>query len=305
VLAEHLGDRQHQVGRRGSDGQLATELEADDEGNEHRYGLAEHGRLCLDTSHAPSQDPEAVDHRGVAVRPDHSVGIRLATTRHDHAREVLDVDLMHDSRAGRHHLELLECTLTPSEELVALTVALVFEGGVEICRIRASEIVGNDAVIDHELGRSERLDLRRISPEIHDRLPHRGQVDHHGNAREVLHDDACGRELDLLGGLGTCLPSTQRTNLRFRDVGAVFGAQEVLQQDAMREGQGLRTGNDIDAEDLVVTISHGERGPRSQAVLTGSHDVSLLRRRGSSPGFHTTARRAGRDQALAARESEA
>src|SRR3712207_7223213 len=36
-----------------------------------------------------------------------------------HAREVLEVDLVHDARAGRHHLEALEGALAPAQEGVA------------------------------------------------------------------------------------------------------------------------------------------------------------------------------------------
>ena len=78
VLAQHLGDGQHQVGRRGALGHRAAELEADDARDEHRHGLAEHGRLGLDAADAPADDAQAVDHRGVRVGAD--AGVRVGLT---------------------------------------------------------------------------------------------------------------------------------------------------------------------------------------------------------------------------------
>jgi hypothetical protein len=75
VLAQHLGDREHEVGRGDAGGQLAGELEADHARDEHGDGLAEHGGLGLDAADAPAEHAEAVDHRGVGVGADAGVGV--------------------------------------------------------------------------------------------------------------------------------------------------------------------------------------------------------------------------------------
>ena len=80
------------------------------------------------------------------------------------------------------------------------------------------------------LGRRERVDLRRVAAEVGDRLAHRGEVDDAGHAGEVLHHDAGGRELDLGVGLGRGIPRSERLDLRLRDVRAVLGAEQVLEQ---------------------------------------------------------------------------
>ena len=85
VLAQHLGDREHQVGRGGALGQLAGELEADDARDQHRHRLAEHRGLGLDAADAPAEHAEAVDHRGVRVGADAGVGVGLRR-RATHAR---------------------------------------------------------------------------------------------------------------------------------------------------------------------------------------------------------------------------
>jgi hypothetical protein len=64
-LAQHLRDGQDEVGGGGALRQLAGELEAHHLRNQHRDRLAEHGRLRLDSAHAPAQHAEPVDHRRV------------------------------------------------------------------------------------------------------------------------------------------------------------------------------------------------------------------------------------------------
>ena len=55
--------------------QPAGEAEADDLGDEHGDGLAEHGGLCLDAADTPAKDAEAVDHGGVGVGADEGVWV--------------------------------------------------------------------------------------------------------------------------------------------------------------------------------------------------------------------------------------
>ena len=75
LLAQHLRHGEHQVGRGGAFLQLAGQLEADDVGNDHRLGLAQHRRFGLDAADAPAQHGETVHHGGVAVGADQRVGI--------------------------------------------------------------------------------------------------------------------------------------------------------------------------------------------------------------------------------------
>ena len=137
-------------------GQLAGQLEADDARDEHRHRLAEHGGLGLDAADAPAEHAEAVDHRGVRVGADAGVGVglRRPLAGHDDAGQVLDVDLVHDAGARRDDLELVERGLAPAQELVALAVALVLELDVALEGVRAAEDVGDDRVVDDQLGRA-------------------------------------------------------------------------------------------------------------------------------------------------------
>ena len=80
---------------------------------------------------------------------------------------------------GRHDLELVERALAPAQELVALPVALVLQLDVLLLGVERAEEVGDDGVVDDQLGGSERLDLGRVSPEVDHGLAHRGEVDDH------------------------------------------------------------------------------------------------------------------------------
>ena len=74
----------------------------------------------------------------------------------DHAREVFDVDLVDDAGVGRHDLEVVERTLPPAQERVALAVARELELRVERERVGAAEVVHLHRVVDHELDRLQR-----------------------------------------------------------------------------------------------------------------------------------------------------
>ena len=137
VLAQHLGDGEHHVGGGHAGLALAGQLEPDDAGDQHRHRLAQHRGLGLDAADAPAQHAEAVLHRGVAVGAHAGVGVGHPVALHHDARQVLDVDLVHDAGARRHHLEVVEGALAPAQELVALAVALVLDLDVALERVRA------------------------------------------------------------------------------------------------------------------------------------------------------------------------
>ena len=217
VLAQHLGDGQHDIGGGHAGRDRAGELEADDLRDEHRHGLTEHRGLGLDAADAPPEHTEAVHHRGVRVGADAGVGVGTQHTTHgavvDDLGEVLDVDLVDDAGPRRDDLEVVERGLAPAQELVALAIALVLDLDVALERVLGPEQVRDDGVIDDELCGRQRVDLRRVAAEVGDGLAHRREVDDAGNTGEVLHHDARGRELDLRVRLGRGIPRPERLDL--------------------------------------------------------------------------------------------
>ena len=156
---------------------LAGQLESDDAGDQHRHRLAEHRGLGLDTADAPAQHAESVDHRGVAVGAHTGVGVGHPVAHHHGAGQVLDVDLVHDAGARRHHLEVVEGALAPAQELVALAVAGVLDVDVALEGAGVAEHVDDHRVVDHHFGRRQRVHLLGIAAEVADRLAHGGEVD--------------------------------------------------------------------------------------------------------------------------------
>jgi hypothetical protein len=212
-LAQQFGDGEHEVGCRRAGRQAAGELEADDVRNQHRHGLTEHRRFRFDAADAPAEHAEAVDHRRVRVGADQRVRVRpahavLLHVEHD-ARQVLDVDLVHDAGVRRHDLEVAERRLAPAQERVALGVAAELDRSV--LGERVARAIASTCTSDRSPApRRQRVDLVRIAAELDHRLAHRGQVDDRGHAGEVLHDHPARRERDLVGRRRFRIPVEQR-----------------------------------------------------------------------------------------------
>ena len=214
------------------------------------------------------------------VGPDERVRIGLAErviVDEHHAREVLEVDLVNDPGVRRDHLEVLERSLSPAQERVALAVALELE--LRIARERAArpEHVDLDRMVDHELGGSERVDLRGVAAHRAHRVAHRGQVDHGRHPGEVLHEHARRRERDLGARLGAGVPSRQRLDVLRANRFPVLVAQQVLEQDLQRERQPrdvVRRLERVEPEDLIRALPDGERRLGVEGI--GHHGSFLL-----------------------------
>ena len=154
--------------------------------------------------------------------------------------------------------------LAPAQEEVALAVALELELDVAPERDARRERVDLNRVVDHELGRDQRVDLRRIAAEVGHRVPHRREVDDGRHAGQVLEQDARRRERDLVRRLGLRIPARDRV-----DVLLVAVSEHVLEQHAQRVRQprdvvgGLKLVEAIDVVDRSPTVSlDGEAMPR-------------------------------------------
>ncbi len=132
VGPEHLGERQHEIGRGGAGRQLAVDPHPDHHGLRQEHRLTEHRGLGFDPPDAPAEHAEPVDHRGVGVGPDERVGQRHAVPRRHDLAEMLEVHLVTDAGARRHDAEAVEGLLRPTQERVALAVAPVLPDDVRL-----------------------------------------------------------------------------------------------------------------------------------------------------------------------------
>ncbi len=254
VLAKHLRDREHQVGGGGALLEAALDLEADDLGDEHVDGLAEHGGLGLDAAHAPAEHAQAVDHGGVGVRTHQRVrqrdGLAVDLRGEHHACEVLQVDLVHDAGLGRHHGEVAEVLAAPLEELVALLVALELEVAVDLHGLRGAVGVHLHRVIDHQVSADHRVDLVHFSAHATHGAAQRGEVDDGGHAREVLEHHAARCEGDL--GLAHVLGVIARQLLDVLGVDDVI--VEVAQAGLEQHLDGVRQAVDVTDARLLERV---------------------------------------------------
>ena len=201
-LAQHLRDGEHQVGGGAAFGQTALQLEADHFGQQHRDGLAEHARFGFDAADAPADHAQAVDHGGVRIGADQRIGIgehgRLLAIGEDHRRQIFEIHLVHDAGVGRHHAKILKRFLAPAQERVALLIALEFEQRVDAECAGGAELIHLHGVIDHQIGGDQRIGALGIGAHVAQRVAHGGQIDHAGNAGEILQQDARRAEVDFL-----------------------------------------------------------------------------------------------------------
>src|SRR5258705_11292337 len=103
---------------------------------------------------------------------------------------MLDVNLMNDTRVGRHDLEIAESRLPPAQKTVTLAIAVELNGVVTGERLRRSVLIDLHRVIDDQLDRRERIDLLRTPAELDHRVAHRREVYDHGNSVEILQNDS-------------------------------------------------------------------------------------------------------------------
>ena len=278
--AQQLRHREDQIGRGAALPQVAGELDADDLGDEHAHRLAEHGGFGLDAADAPAQHAQPVDHRGVRVGADQGVriGIGRGATRavggeHDPG-QVLEVHLVADAGVRRHDEEVVEGLLRPPQQLVTLLVAVELQVGVAPEGVGAAEDVGDDRVVDDQLGRDERVDPARVAAEVGHGVTHRDQIHHTGHPGEVLQQHPRRRELNLGAALGRRIPGAERVDLLGRHQRAVLVAQQVLQQHLQAVGQPRRAVDPVQPEHLVGQLA--DRQPLPGVETVPRHDLLRL-----------------------------
>ena len=244
------------------------QLEPDDLRNQHRYRLSEHCSLGFDSTDSPAEYAQSVDHRRVGIRSHERVrvsgSLAVNGVGEDALGQVFEIDLVHDARVGRNHAEILEGVLSPAKKRIALLVAVELQVCVDEERGVGSVFVDLNGVIDDEVDRLERVDLRSVAAESRERVAHCGEVHDRGNSGEILEKDSRGAERDFFLLLAADVPVCQRFDVLALDELSVLVPEEVFQEDLEAEGEGccLAAGRRIErveAIDGVLSPSGLER----------------------------------------------
>src|SRR5699024_10858722 len=230
VLTQHLGNGQDHVGCGNASWNIAGELEANNLWNQHGNWLTEHCSLSLDAANATAQNGQAHFHGGVGVGTNTGIWVSQAVVVEDYASEVLNVYLVNNTGSWRNNLEVGEVLRAPTQELVALFVALVLNFNVLLKRFGRAECFSNNGVVNNHLSWVQRVDLVWGTTQSRNSLAHGCQVDDTWNTSEVLHQNTSWGELNFSLRLSFWIPVCKSVDVLFGYVLAIFRTKQVFCQ---------------------------------------------------------------------------
>ena len=262
VLAQYLGNAQHEIGRGAPFGQPADQAKTNDLRHEHIYRLAKHDRLGFDTADTPAEHAQSIDHRRMGVRADQRIRIQHAIGVPHDLGQVFKIHLVNDTGARRNHPEVVEGTLAPLEELVSLAIALELLFVVDGQRHAGVERIHLHGVIDNEIAWNEWIHLAGVTTHADHGAAHRGEIDHGGDAGEILENDSPGPEGDLRLAHAVGVVGGERLDVFFGDHTTVEAAQARFKQDLDGVRQTIdfaETAQRVKAMDRSLPEGGGER----------------------------------------------
>ena len=232
-LAQKFGQREHDIGCSNALSRLATELDADDVRQTHPGCAPEHHVLGFEAADTDRNHAQCVDMRGVAVGAHASIWKGNALLNLNHRRHFFQIDLMHDPVARRDHIDVLECSLGPVDEMEPVFVSAIFDRAVfgKGIRVEAAALDGQ-RMIDDQLNRHHWIHLGRIAALICDRITQSGQIDQRSLAQDVVTDDPRRkpREVEIALAL-------DELRKRGGEAGRIAFANEVFSQHTRGVGQ--------------------------------------------------------------------
>ena len=200
-------------------------------------------------------------------------GVRVCETLvvEDDACQVFNVDLVDDAGSRGNDAEVGECLRAPTQELVALFVALVLDFNVLGQSVFGAECLDDHGVVDDHFCGVQGVNLVGVATKGLDGFTHGCQVDHTRNTGEVLHKDTCRGELNLDAGFSGCVPVGNSFDVLSSDVGTVFGAQQVLAKNLERVREFLHTGNSVEGVVVVGLFANLKGAQGIEGVFASSH----------------------------------
>jgi len=121
-------------------------------------------------------------------------------------RQMLQIHLVHDAEARRHHAKSVKGLHAPLHEFVAFAVALEFQFHVQVERVLAAVVVDHDGVVHHQIHGHQRLDALGVLAQAFGHTAHGCQIGQQGHAGEVLQHHARNGEGYFVGARDVRLP---------------------------------------------------------------------------------------------------
>ena len=235
LLAQVFGQGQDHVGSGDARLQLARQFDANAFRQAHPRRATEHHALGFEAADTDGDHAQRIDVRRVAVGADAGVRERHAFAHLNHRGHFLQVDLVHDAVARRDHIDVLEGLFGPVDEVETVFVAAIFDGAVllEGLGIETARLDGQ-RVVDDQLRRHHRVDLRRVAALQSDGIAQASEVDQRGLAEDVMadHPRREPREIEIAFAFDQLLE-------RVGERGRVAATHKVFRQHAGGVRQGV------------------------------------------------------------------
>src|SRR5205807_5082015 len=125
-LSKHLRHAQHQIGRGRTLRQFFRQVDTHHIGSKEVYRLTQHSGLGFDPTDAPTDDPEAVYHSGVRIRPDKRIGKIHAVALEHSFCYIFQIHLVNDADSRRYDAESVKSLGPPFQKAIPLVISLKF-----------------------------------------------------------------------------------------------------------------------------------------------------------------------------------
>ena len=265
LLAQELGQGQHDIGGGNALWALAAQLHPNDLGQAHPRCTAQHDVFGFEAAHADSDHAQCIHMGGVAVRADQRIWICFTIDSMDHRAHALQIDLVHDAVARWNHFHILERALAPVDEVKAVLVAAVFNGAVFLEGIGVeSAALYCQRVVHNQLHGNDRVDGSGVAALVGNGITQAGQIDQRCLTQDVVADHA-RREPGKVA-LALALDDLRQA---FGEDGGLATTHQIFCMHAAGVGQGRPcTGADGFDGSLCIEVVQGRAG-QGFAVASG------------------------------------
>ena len=199
--------------------------------------MSKHRSFRLDATDTPPHYAKAGNHTGVRIGSDQCVGKAHAVFEQNSPGEVLQIDLMEDSGAGRKKPYAVIGLHGPFDEAEALGVAADLQLHVSRQRVGRTVKVDGQCMVENHINRHFGPDAARRIAKPLNRAADCRQIAQQRNSGRAIKNDAPNRERNFGIASRPCLPAREIANLAFVRPLAIAIPYKRFQHHPQRYGQ--------------------------------------------------------------------